>query len=316
MVLRFYRYRFTFEAMDELYFPPGKAGNIVRGAFGTLFRKIACVPGCEDVAQCEIRGECPYARVFEPQPLEGAGLSGYRDRPRPFVLRASHLGSWKMRRGDSFYFDLHLFDVKTPVLPFFVLTFVRLVEEGMGPGRGRARLLDVRQLDWVGHGEVVFDGEAFRLREACGPLEIILDSEVSSTRKVRVDFRTPTEIAGARPGEAPAFGALFARIRDRISALSTFYGDGELEMPFRELGERARAVRLLDADVRHETVSRRSSRTLERHSIGGFVGEATYEGDLGEFLPFLKAGEWVGVGKHTVWGNGEISVETVGDNRR
>ena len=136
-MLRFYRYRFLFEAVDPLYFPPGKAGNIVRGAFGMLFRRIACVPGCEEVGRCEIRRECAYAQVFEPQSENGEGLSGYRDWPRPFVIRASHLGSWKLERGNGFWFDLLLFDVKRPILPYFVLTFTRLMEEGLGPGRGR-----------------------------------------------------------------------------------------------------------------------------------------------------------------------------------
>lgn len=263
-MLRLYRYRFLFEAADALYFPPGKAGNIVRGAFGTIFRRIACVPDCEDVGRCEIRRECAYAQVFEPQSEEGEGLSGYRDWPRPFVLRASHLGSWKLERGEGFWFDLHLFDVKRPVLPYFVLAFARLMEEGLGPGRGRAWLREVR--------------------------------------RVRVEFRAPTEIRGAKAGKAPEFGVLFARTHGRISALSAFYGDGEVGVDYRGMGERARTVRMAGGDGRHEQVSRRSSRTWERHSIGGFVGEAVYEWDLGEFMGFLRAGEWVRVGKHTVLG--------------
>ena len=53
---------------------------------------------------------------------------------------------------------------------------------------------------------------------------------------------------------------------------------------------------------------RRSSRTGRVHPIGGFVGEAEYEGELGEFVPYLKAGKWVGVGRQTVWGKGDLRV--------
>jgi len=45
------------------------------------------------------------------------------------------------------------------------------------------------------------------------------------------------------------------------------------------------------------------------HSLGGFTGEAEYEGDLAEFLPWLRAARWVGVGRQTVWGKGELRVE-------
>jgi hypothetical protein len=56
---------------------------------------------------------------------------------------------------------------------------------------------------------------------------------------------------------------------------------------------------------------RRSSRTGQVHSLGGVVGEAEYQGELGEFLPYLEAGKWTGVGRHTVWGQGEVAVEVV-----
>jgi hypothetical protein len=36
------------------------------------------------------------------------------------------------------------------------------------------------------------------------------------------------------------------------------------------------------------------------------VGSAEYEGDLAEFVPYLRAARWAGVGRQTVWGNGEI----------
>ena len=33
-----------------------------------------------------------------------------------------------------------------------------------------------------------------------------------------------------------------------------------------------------------------------------------YEGELGEFVPFLRAAEWTGVGRQTSWGKGAITV--------
>jgi hypothetical protein len=53
---------------------------------------------------------------------------------------------------------------------------------------------------------------------------------------------------------------------------------------------------------------RRSGSTGQTHSLGGFIGEAEYEGDLRDFLPYLKAAKWTGVGRQTVWGKGEIEV--------
>jgi hypothetical protein len=42
------------------------------------------------------------------------------------------------------------------------------------------------------------------------------------------------------------------------------------------------------------------------------VGEVTYEGELSEFMPYLRAAKWVGVGRQTVWGKGVTEVKLVG----
>ena len=56
-----------------------------------------------------------------------------------------------------------------------------------------------------------------------------------------------------------------------------------------------------------------SKGTGQRHAIGGFTGVAEYAGTLGEFIPYLEAAHWTGVGRQTVWGKGEIEVELLHD---
>ena len=50
--LRFHPLRFSFVARESVYFPPGKSANVLRGAFGSIFRKIALyssMPQCGGV---------------------------------------------------------------------------------------------------------------------------------------------------------------------------------------------------------------------------------------------------------------------------
>lgn len=308
-MLQLFRYRFRFRANDPLYFPPGKAGNILRGAFGTIFRKIACAASCAGVSSCEIRHQCAYAKVFEPQPFPSSP-SGYSDMPRPFVLRAAHLGSRRLDPGEEFTFSLNLFNTRDSLLPYFVLTFIRIVEEGIGPGRGRARLLSVEQLPADDSSPLLlFENGTFLAHQPHPPLTLDLTPHTANVRRLHVRFLTPTELKSNRESVSrPEFPVLFARLRDRISNLRAFYGGGPLLIDFRAAAERAAGIRLTRCDIRHEQVYRRSSRSAEIHPIGGFVGEAGYEGNLDEFLPFLLAGRFTGVGKHTVWGNGELEV--------
>jgi hypothetical protein len=304
-----YAFRFTFRAQDPLYFPPAKAGNIIRGAFGTIFRKLACLPECTDPRTCPVRASCPYARMFEPHG-EGEGPSGLADRPRPFVFRAAHLDGCRVSPGETFHFDVHIFDLRDPALAYFILSFAQLAREGLGPGRGRAELVRTDQLGEDGTPRALaFDGSTLRAGSLLPPISLSLEPSRRPVHRVRVTFVTPTELkAGGDLVLKPEFGVLFARIRDRLSALSAFYGHGPLELDFRGLAERAARVRLVRSSLRWTETTRRSSKTGQEHPFGGFTGPVEYEGELGEFLPYLEAARWTGVGRQTVWGKGEIAV--------
>jgi hypothetical protein len=306
---RFFRLRFHFEAAGSLFFPAGKTGNVLRGAFGSIFRKIACVPECTDARTCEIRAGCPYARIFEPASI-GESPSGFADWPRPFVFRASHLDARAVRPGERFHFDVHLFQLRDPVIAYFVLTFAQLGREGLGPGRGRATLIGVEQLDAAGQVvERLFDGRSLLGSGEFAATELSLEPAGDPVRRLVVRFLTPTELKLEQKIAArPEFGVLAARLRDRLSTLSDLYGDGPLGMDFAGFGERAAAVSMTRCELERVEVDRVSTRSGQRHSLGGFVGVAEYEGELGEFVPFLRAGRFCGVGRQTTWGKGEIAV--------
>jgi len=280
----FYRFRFHFRALDRLFFPQGKSANVVRGAFGAVLR---------DTVPAEV-----YARLFEPGEALGSAPSGLSDWPRPFVLRAAHLDGLTIAPGDPLYLDAHVFDLHQPALSHFQAALARLAEKGLGPGHGRASLERTEELD--------LDDSP---REPGTTNVISLDADPEAVAEVLVQFRTPTELkSGGGLAERPEFAVLFRRLRDRISTLGSLYGKGALEIDFRAMGERAEQVRMRRCQLNWEQVSRRSGRTGQVHSIGGFTGEAVYEGELAEFVPWLRAARWVGVGRQTVWGKGDVRV--------
>lgn len=216
-----------------------------------------------------------YARIFEPASA-GAGPSGLADWPRPFVIRAASLDGHTLKPGDPFSFGLHLFDIRNPALEHFTHAFAQW-----------NHLLSVE------HSLVVVD----------------LTPGSKPASRVRVEFQTPTELKTAFGIANADFPVLLARARDRVSTLRSLYGAGPLEVDFRGLAERAKFVKTVRCELRRVAVERRSSRTGQRHGIGGFIGIAEYEGDLVEFLPYLEAAQWTGVGRHCTWGNGQIHTE-------
>jgi CRISPR/Cas system endoribonuclease Cas6 (RAMP superfamily) len=201
------------------------------------------------------------------------------------------LNGLTIRQGEPFHFDVHFFAVRDPALPYFIEAFTQFGSEGLGPSRGRAELISVDQVP------------------ICIDLALDQGAVHPPVKCLRVRFVTPTELkSGKELADRPEFAILFARLRDRISTLRALYGEGPLEIDFRAMGERAVAIKMKRCEITHTAVERRSSRTGQRHPLGGFVGEAEYEGDLGEFVNYLKLGKWVGVGRQTVWGKGEIEV--------
>ena len=226
------------------------------------------------------------------------------------MFRASHLDGSTVRQGEAFHFDVHIFDVRDPALAYFVLAFAQLAREGLGPGRSPAEMTAVDQLDLSGAPLArVFDGERFQMGALAAPILVDMSEPPGRVDRVRVRFLTPTELKSEHQvAERPEFGILFGRLRDRISTLRTLYDSGPLEIDFRAMGERAAAVRMVRCELNRTDVDRLSSRSGQRHSLGGFVGEAEYEGELGEFVGYLRLGKWVGVGRQTVWGKGEVEV--------
>jgi hypothetical protein len=140
------------------------------------------------------------------------------------------------------------------------------------------------------------------------PLRPASEPASENVSRVRVHFLSPTEL---KPSGPPEFAVLFARIRDRVSTLRALYGDGPLAIDFRALGERARAVLMTRCELQLVAAERVSRSTGQRHSLGGFIGVAEYEGDLAEFVPYLEIARWTGVGRQTVWGKGELAWEII-----
>ncbi len=305
----FFRLRFHFTAQGPIHFPVGKPGNVLRGAFGLIFRRIACVPQCQSARTCDIREACAYARIFEPSSL-GNSPSGLSDWPRPFVFRASHLDGRTIPPQHQFHFDVHLFQLRDPAIPYFVLTFAQLAREGLGPGRANAILTAVDHLDAAGAAiGRVYDGQTFCGSDDIEPCWLRLDPPAETVQRLEVRFLTPTELkSGHQLAPQPEFGILMNRVRDRLSTLSDLYGSGPLEMDFAAFGERAAKVRMVRCDIGTVHVVRLSTRTGQQHPLDGFTGTAEYEGDLAEFVPFLRAASFTGVGRQTTWGKGELAV--------
>ena len=297
---------FVFEAVDRIHFPQGKLTNVLRGALGLRLRKQICRADCSDSRTCPLADPCLYQQLFEGE-TGSARPSGYNEAPRPFVLRSPVWDEIRLLPGERMQVSLHLFDPRVEALQELLRAFGGIGEEGLGPGRARMRLIEIRQP----HAErVLWLAKIGGRVERPGMMVFQLDPVEDAPVSVRAKFLAPTEIKaqGVVLRDA-SFERLFARLRERLIFLIRHYG-----------GECACDDSVMDAARRIVTVSQRlesvelerhSTRTGQDHPLSGFVGEAHYTGDFSLLWQWLKASEWAGIGRQTVWGKGAVRWEGV-----
>ena len=343
---------------QELKLPAISKSNTLRGAFGTAFRRLVCIPQCHEARLCPLDGTCPYRIIFEPAPPPGGErLSKNADIPRPFIFQPPLETATTYAPGQAFDFTLTLMGKALDFLPYFILAFREVAQEGIGLNRAKCTLERVEQIDASGFGaRDSGSGHAIRNPESGIPYpEPRTPSPVSALIYTAADqpfrapraatlgdyvqarlaqlstfdsrlstlFLTPTYLKSE--GQAvrqPEFHHLFKRVRDRLNALSTFYGPGPIDADFKGLGKAAEKIRTVKSDVHWQERSRRSSKTGQRHELSGFTGECVYEFPNQEFgisnlesgisnlelLKWLICGELLHAGRHTAWGNGRYAL--------
>jgi len=302
------RYRFMLRAINRVVLPRDRVGIILRGAFGLAFRKLVCHDQKADCHGCPLSGACPYARVFAPSPPPDAErLRLQSDIPRPFILAPDLDAADEYLPGSHPQFELTLIGDAAAYLPYFVVAFRVLGDQGIGPGRGRFDVETVVAVGQVGDPVFRFDQSVVR-NVACEERPGALPAG-GAPESLTVRFRTPTLLrSGGAAAVVPAFHHLIKRLRDRVNATQYFYCGKAWEVDHRALGLAAEAVAIAHDDGRWVEIQWRSSRTGAVHAIAGFVGGVTYAGDLAPFLPLLRVGERINVGKAATFGCGRIEV--------
>lgn len=316
-MLRFVRYRVQFQALERLRLPAWK-GSALRGAFGHVFRRLACVGG-RSCPPCRVPDSCPYHYIFETAPPSGAqALRKLTDIPRPFVLEPPEDHTEIYEPGTPIALGLVLIGHGIDFLPHFIVALRELGVQGLGVRRGRLGALEVDVPNGTGPPIKVYSerDRMVRNHDCTVTLQAMLDRcRPLSPRHLTLRFRTPTTLR--REGhlvDRPKMGTLVRNLIHRITALSYFHcgtkWPHDEEIP--ELIRAAEEVRLVRCDVQWVDWERYSSRQQTTMKFGGIVGEATYEGDLAPILPLLLVGEAVHAGRHCVFGNGRYEVREVG----
>jgi hypothetical protein len=204
------------------------------------------------------------------------------------------------------------------LFPYVVLGSHALEEGGLGKrqrgedGRWKRGTLAISEIAAVnglnGQSSVVLRQGASMVTVPDLPLtheQILARAGHLPRQRLTVCFLTPTRII-EQGGllRRPVFRPLMQRLHGRLRALTSEYTSTPCDFDFRELLDQAEAVRVVEDHTRWVDLDSYSTRQKRSTPRGGFVGSATFAGELEPFLPWLVWGEVVHVGKDAVKGNG------------
>ncbi|MDX9719369.1 MAG: CRISPR system precrRNA processing endoribonuclease RAMP protein Cas6 [Myxococcota bacterium] len=314
--LRIWQVECTLQALESVELPD-YLGCTLRGGLGQAFRALACTVELPECSKCRELVDCPYGMMWEmPAPL--GTPARYATPPRPYVIEPplTHQGSFAP--GERLHCTVKLMGRARRHLPYFILALREASHRGLGRGKGRLDLVEVRGLDPQGSPIRLYTGGKHRKLEADG---ILAETELSfdaaelqdehTRHRVRLLLESPLQLKdGERLARELDPVVFTARLVERFDLLTLFYEGCRQSLPFEALKQSARQVRVLQQKLRwhhFERYSRRSGRV----PMNGLLGEVELAEVPAALVSLWKMAEHLHVGKQSAFGFGRVRVEHI-----
>ncbi|GAX62165.1 hypothetical protein SCALIN_C28_0369 [Candidatus Scalindua japonica] len=268
-----------------------------------------------------VKATCVYSYIFETSPPEETEiLRLYKNVPHPFVIEPALTLQRLFKKGEEITFDLVLIGKAIQYLPYFIYTFDELGRIGIGKGKGKFHLKSVtsevegsdqeERSEAAIKNSIIYSGEEKILHNH---FRVMTAKDISplnnSLSKITIEFLTPTRMVfKERLVKELEFHHMIRTLLRRVSSLSYFHCDELLDLDFKALIEKAESITCTERKTRWYDWQRYSARQETRMKMGGFIGKTVFEGDIEEVMPLVALGEYIHVGKGTVYGLGKYKV--------
>jgi hypothetical protein len=257
---------------------------------------------------------CYYSRIFE--------TKGVTDKPlyktgssilHPYVLIPPLTEQKLLPVGSTFTFTLVLIGEYTQALPYFVYTFRQMGEKGIGKfissnsggerGRGNYEITAICQ-----NGKNIWDNDKLHYEVD----SFSFNKSEGQIKSITLSFLTPFRLQ--RNGKLvhnPNFKEIFLSALRRAELLNYYYSDIRIDdiIDIPALIKKSETIKETENSLSVYEWQRYSGRQKTKLKMDGVVGDVTYEGDLGDFVPFFRFAEIFSIGKNTVFGLGRIVIK-------
>ncbi len=301
------RVSLTYKFREDVVFPPF-LGSALRGGFGTIFKREVCIQKDKECERCILRERCPYLYIFEtPIPKDTEIMRKYTKAPHPFVIDFLPHTDTAISKGEVLSFDLILIGKAIEYLPYFIYTFIRLGQKGLGKNRAKASLISVKD----GEREI-FDPHTKTLGNISAPSSLEFTPYIQIKEKYEVKLSFPIFLNIRKDGKIVRdldFNIFIRSLFRRLGLLEYFHNDGSREYPFTPLLKYVDKIDVKDKNLKYKRTYRYSSRQKKRIPLEGLIGYIVFSNVPDIFLPYIEAASDLHVGRNTSFGFGKVVVE-------
>ncbi len=314
---RLAKYRFVLRPQEFIKLS-SYAGSSLRKDFTPIFKQITCLEPHGDCKICSMTTDCPYYISLE----DGEGIPDpdykrYQTPPKPFIFEPPLKRRTFYSRNDELTFDLILFGKALEYFPYFAACLRRLGEMGVGRNQGKYTLQKILAFDLLSNnmaGEYVFNSSNpvydKDISVSLAQLWEKYEKEYEDIQEVMVSIVTPLRMK--RLGSENwhlHFRSLIKNILTRIGNIAYSYCNYDEFLHFPDIIYNAGSVRTVKENFVWEDWRHPSMRSNDEIRLGGFLGEVTYQGNIGEYWALLRIAEVLHIGKNTSFGLGRLMVE-------
>jgi len=293
------------------------ASSMIRGSLFNSLRAIVCLTKNEICKDCIVWQQCAYSYFFEnPPEKQEAILKLGEGVPHPYIIEMPFPFTNFLEEGNAFAFKIILIGKSISFLPHLICAAIRMCEKGIGKDKIKFILDSVEVEKKDSSKLIIFDKKILKEHPIFFRAEsfFIEDKEKISANRISLHFTTPVRIKheGKLCSEL-SFGLFIKNVLRRITILSMLYSDEAIEeesidINAADLLEKSKLIRTISSSMSWVDLTRYSSKQKMEMQLGGLMGKITFEGQINQFMPYIKLCEQLHIGKNTSFGLGKYQI--------
>ncbi len=294
-------YSFDLVAKSEIQLPIYK-GSAFRGVFGHALKKTVCITDRINCDNCLLVNNCAYHYIFETKNERGENVA------HPFVLEPPLTEKRLFPPGERLKVRLILMGKAINYLPYIIFAFREMGRRGIGFKRGKFWVENVYEGEGAKH--LVYNHLEQKLKINSHTINLTSFNEENAS-EINISFITPTAIkTNGKVTSKLSFSLLIKNIIRRLNALS-YYHNGSINNLVKLSSDSVSSVEVINDNLSPYSWKRYSNRQKTKILFDGFIGTIQFKGDLTPFIPLLRSGEYIHVGRGTVYGMGMYQINSI-----